>query len=212
MKRRVMSHAPEYSPGGAGRFKAWLPDLTMLLFLLTYSSDHHLWVVTVKGLPCCAQRKGGNSHVTDWKVSPPSCLTMSYSPTNVLSWTSEEKTDKITRSLSLFHIPHTTVGYVDQWDTKLCRNQELEADLQMLTGQNLSASGSNGCRGEKGNLLQLPRNGHIFYLTAPLHVPLAYSRNCLFLPYVSSCACPGMGLHKTWYKPSLNDHPVELPM
>lgn len=180
-----MSHVPEYSPGGAGRFKAWLLGLTVLFFLLTYSSDHHLWALTVKGLPCCAQRKRESSHVTDWKVSPPSCLTMGYSPTNVLSWTaSEEKTDKITRSL--FHIPCTTVGYADQWDTKLCRSQELKAGLQMLTGQSVSASGSNGYRGGKDNLLQLLRNRHIFYLTALLHVPLAYSRDCLFPPYVSS--------------------------
>lgn len=133
-----------------------------------------------KGCPAVLRERGENSHVTDWKVSPPSCLTMWYSPTNVLSWTtSEKKTDKITRSLSLFHI-----------QLLVCRSmRELEARLQMLqmlTGHSLSASGSNGCRGGKGNLLQLLRNGHIFYLTAPLHIPSAYSRNCLLLPCVSS--------------------------
>lgn len=78
-----------------------------------------------KGCPAVHRERGENSHVTDWKVSPPSCLTMWYSPTNLLSCTtSEEKSDKITKSLSLFPIPHTTVGYADQWDTKLCRSQE----------------------------------------------------------------------------------------
>lgn len=137
-----------------------------------------------KDYPAVHRERGGNSHVTDWKASPPSCLTMWYSQTNVLSWTtSEDKTDKIIRSLSLCH---SAVGDVDQWGIKLCRSQELEARVQMLTGQSLSAAGSNGYRGGKGSLLQLLRNGHIFYLTAPLHVPLAYSRNCLYLPYVSS--------------------------
>lgn len=33
---------------------------------------------------------------------------------------------------------------------KLCRSQELEAGLQMLRGQSLSAAGSNGCKGREG--------------------------------------------------------------
>lgn len=33
---------------------------------------------------------------------------------------------------------------------KLCRSQELEAGLQMLRGQSLSAAGSSGCKGREG--------------------------------------------------------------
>lgn len=164
-----------------------------------------------KDCPAVHRERGENSHVTDWKVSPPSCLTMWYPQINLLSWTtSEDKTDKISRSLSLFYIQllgmqisetQSSAG-VKSW-RQGCKCWQVRVFLQQ---------GGMGVR--EGRAISFSCWGTGTFSTW-LHL-------CTFLwltagiagsfPMCHPCACPGTGLHETWYKPSLNYHPVALPI
>lgn len=167
-----------------------------------------------KGCPAVHREGGENSPVTGWKVSPPSRLIMWYCPTECAFLNNSCRKDRQDYK-KFVSFPHMAIGYVDLGDRKLCRRQELEAGLQVLAGTPASES---FCRWDQWlywewrAFLSCCETGTF---SAPLHfrtllwlkAPIA-----CFFPMCHPCASPGTGLHGTWYKPSLNDHPLELPI
>lgn len=168
-----------------------------------------------KGCPAVHREGGEISPVTGWKVSPPSHLITWYSPTECAflnnSWREDRQDYK-----KFISFPHTAVGYVDLGDMKLCRSQELEAGLQVLAG---TPGSESFCSWDQWLYWEWRALSFSCCETGTFSTWLHFCTflwlkawiPCSFLMH-HPCASPGTGLHETWCKPSLNDHPLELPI